>query len=74
MMKSQVFHGTPNEVQQQLSAFLAEKNIKVHGFAQSQSAAQVKDNSDTTCVVTATILYTEYDKQRKHVVGFTRDE
>ncbi len=65
-IKSQIFSGTPEQVQQQMSDFFKSRIVKIHGFAQSQST------TDTAIVVTTTLLYVEYDSGRQEITGFTR--
>jgi hypothetical protein len=63
-VKSIIFNGSPAEVQEQLSSFLADKSLKIYSFVQSQST--VGDSIS----VTITLLYLEYAKERKEVLGF----
>ncbi|WP_276134632.1 hypothetical protein [Polluticoccus soli] len=63
-ISSIIFTGSPSEVQDQLSAFLKDKSIRIYSFVQSQST--VGDSVQ----ITATLLYIEYAKERKEVLGF----
>lgn len=76
-MDSAVLYGTPKELGEKLSAFLKEKmnKITINAFSQSQSVS-----ADGTVCVTATIIYTNFDKAsvesagfKREVVGFRRD-
>lgn len=69
-IQSQIFSGTPDQVQQQMTDFLKDRVIKIHGFAQSQSSSGQGENAHV--VVTATLLYLEFEKDRKEVLGFGR--
>ncbi|RYD56067.1 MAG: hypothetical protein EOP56_14125 [Sphingobacteriales bacterium] len=66
IIQSQIFSGTPEQVQEQMSAFLKDRVIKIHGFAQSQSG------DAGSVVVTATLLYVAYENEQKAAVGFSR--
>lgn len=63
-IKSIIFNGTPAEVQEQLSAFLKDRSLRVYSFVQSQSTV------GDAVSVTATLLYVEYTKEHKEVLGF----
>ena len=63
-IKSIIFNGSPAEVQEQLSFFLKDKVLKIYSFVQSQST--VGDSVS----VTITMLYLEYAKETKEVLGF----
>lgn len=66
-MKSQIFHGAITQVQEELATFLKDKNLKILGFAQSQST------NGNDVAITITLLYTEYNKERSHITGFNRE-
>jgi hypothetical protein len=69
-IQSQIFSGTPEQVQQQMSDFLKDRVVKIHGFAQSQSTSGQGENA--AVIVTATLLYVAFEKERKEVLGFGR--
>lgn len=71
-MKAEVFQGTANQVQEALTAFLKDKNIKLHSFTQSQSTVSNTTDGEHI-IITATVLYTDYGTERKQVTGFQRD-
>ena len=67
-MKVKIFSGNPAKVEEEIAAFLADKHIRLHGFAQSQSATS--DSAEIN--ITATVLYAEFAGEKKEVVGFNR--
>ena len=67
-MKVKIFSGNPANVEEEMAAFLADKHIRLHGLAQSQSATT--DGSGIN--ITATVLYAESSAEKKEVVGFNR--
>lgn len=70
VIQSQIFSGTPEQVQQQMTDFLKDRVIKIHGFAQSQSTSGEGNNS--SIIVTATLLFVAYENEQKAAVGFSR--
>ncbi len=71
-MKCHIFHGEHENVQQEMNVLLeSKKNIKIHSVVQSQSAIEAKDGGLPLLLITITLLYTDLDVEREHILGFT---
>ena len=65
-MKVKIFSGTAEKVEKEMTGFMNEKKVKVHGFAQSQST--IANSFEVN--VTATLLYTEFEGPADQKIGF----
>lgn len=66
-VKVKIFSGDPAKVEGDITGFLNEKKLRIHGFAQSQSTTTANE-----VIVTATVLYSEFDGTREEKIGFNR--
>ncbi len=70
-IKCHIFHGGPQKIQEDLSAFLeGKKHMRINSMVQSQSIANA-DTAMPEVLITITLLYTEVDAEREHILGFT---
>jgi hypothetical protein len=70
-MRCHIFHGAPEKVQQEMSDLLeTKKNMKIHSAVQSQSTAEVA-GAEPRVLISITLLYTDLDVEREHILGFT---
>lgn len=68
-VKVKIFNGNAAQVEKELSTFLEEKKVRIHGFAQSQSTL----TNSAEVNVTATLLYSEYSgNATEERIGFNK--
>ncbi len=70
-IKCHVFHGGPQTIQGDMTSFLeGKKHLKINSMVQSQSVTNA-GASKPEILVTITLLYTEAETEREHILGFT---